>query len=297
MLTDLRAYLSFIVPFVLVSTCLGESAIRVLIVDGFGNHDWRATTADIERILGSEGAIECEVSTVPIDDLEAWSAWQPRFSDYDVVVQNTTDIRVGGAWPEPAQDALVSYVRNGGGLYVFHSANNAFPEWLEYNRMIGLGWRKKEFGPAIEIVDDQAVLIPAGQGGNTGHGERMNTLVTSMNEHPIHAGLPRQWMAAELETYRYARGPAENLTVISYAQDLKTQMNFPIEWVVEYGAGRVYSSSYGHHWHTQSERPAGIRCVAFQTIFIRSLYWLAKLPVPDSVPPDFPSTTDISLVP
>ena len=49
---------------------------------------------------------------------------------------------------------LVSAVRNeeeqireGGGLVVFHAANNAFLNWPEYNDMIGLGWREKTFGP------------------------------------------------------------------------------------------------------------------------------------------------------
>mgnify|MGYP006180946763 CR=1 FL=1 len=31
------------------------------------------------------------------------------------------------------------FVRNGGGLYVWHAGNNAFPHWPAYNDMIGLG--------------------------------------------------------------------------------------------------------------------------------------------------------------
>lgn len=276
---------------------MADSMIRVLVIDGFGNHDWQATTEDIKRILKSDTNIYCDVSTVPTEGSEAWGDWLPVFADYDVVIQNTTDINVGGSWPEPAQGALEAYVTGGGGLSVFHSANNAFPEWDEYNKMIGLGWRKKDFGPAVQVINGKQVLIPAGEGGNTGHGKRLDTLITRMNDHPIHSGLSQQWMAADLEIYRYARGPAENLTVISYAFEPKTKINFPIEWVIQYGEGRVHNSTYGHHWHTQTETPAGIRCAAFQTIYIRSIYWLAGREVSSEVPEDFPNTEAVSLAP
>lgn len=293
----MSARIVFIFLVMAVQVCMAKPMIRVLIIDGFSNHDWQATTADIQRILKSDANFLSEVSTVPSEGSDEWAQWLPVFSDYDVIVQNTTDIQVGGSWPEPAQRALEAYVSGGGGLYIFHSANNAFPEWSEYNRMIGLGWRKKSFGPAVQIVDGKQVLIPTGEGRNTGHGPRRDTIITRMNDHPIHEGLPQQWMAADLEIYFYARGPAENMTVISYAFEPKTKMNFPIEWVIDYGEGRVYNSTYGHHWHDQAETPEGIRCAAFQTIAVRSLYWLAGRAVPSEAPEDFPSREAISLVP
>lgn len=285
------------VLFLVMQVSMASSPLKVLIVDGFGNHDWQATTADIQGVLKADATIHSEVSTVPIEGSEEWGAWLPEFAEFDVVIQNTTDIRVGGSWPEPAQRALEAYVSGGGGLYIFHSANNAFPEWGEYNKMIALGWRKKEFGPAVQIVDGNTELIPAGEGRNTGHGPRLDTIITRMNDHPIHEGLPQQWMAADLEIYFYARGPAEDMTVISYALEPKTKMNFPIEWVIDYGKGRVYNSTYGHHMHKQTETPPGIRCVAFRTICLRSIYWLAGRDVPSELPEKFPSTEAVSLVP
>lgn len=276
---------------------MAEGELRVLIVDGFGNHDWKQTTKDVQRILKTDERLHCEVSTVPSESSKTWQDWLPTFSDYAVVIQNTTDINVGGSWPKPAQRALEDYVAGGGGLFILHSANNAFPEWYEYNQMIGLGWRKKDFGPAIRIVDGQQTLIPAGEGGNTGHGKRINTIITRMNNHPIHDGLPQQWMAADLEIYHYARGPAQNLTVISYAREPKTGINFPIEWTVRYDKGRVYNSTYGHRWHNQKETPPGMRCVAFRTVLLRSIYWLAGRDVPSNVPSNFPGTDKVSLVP
>lgn len=54
---------------------------------------------------------------------------------------------------------------NGGSMLVFHSGNNAFPEWQAYNQMIGLGWRHKHFGKSIVIEDGRPVIIPVGEGG------------------------------------------------------------------------------------------------------------------------------------
>lgn len=264
--------------------------LKVLIVDGFSNHDWAATTGAMLSILSDDQKFACDVATVPRVGTDEWKAWLPVFGEYDVVIQNTTDIQVGGSWPRSAQRALEEYVFSGGGLYIFHSANNAFPQWKEYNRMIGLGWRNKNFGPAIHIVEGAQVIIPAGEGGNTSHGPRADTLITSINQHPIHDGLPDQWLAADLEVYSYARGPAERVTVLSYAKEPKTGLNFPVEWVIQYGAGRVYNSTYGHYWHTQKETPPGMRCLAFQTIFRRALYWLGGREIHPRVPQQFPSS-------
>jgi len=99
-----------------------------------------------------------------------------------------------------------------------------------------------------------------------------------------------------LEIYRYARGPAENLTVLSYAQEAKTKLSFPTEWTVQYGNGRVYNSTFGHYWHNQND-PPGMQCVGFQTTFIRALYWLAGKEITSLLPDDFPTKDAISLKP
>jgi type 1 glutamine amidotransferase len=277
------------------SPAAGESspAIRVLVVDGFSNHDWKKTTAAILDILGAEKDLEVKVSTVPEASAAAWAAWLPAFEKYDVVIQTCNDLGNQGSWPEPAKEALTDYVKGGGGLLVYHSANNAFADWPAYNEMIGLGWRRKDFGAAITIADNRTVRIPAGEGGNTSHGQRVNALVTRLGEHPIHRGLPERWMAADIEVYRYARGPANHLTVLSHARDEGSGLNFPIEWTVDYGKGRVYNSTYGHYWADQ-DNPPGIRCVAFRTLLVRATRWLAKRDVGPQ-PQDFPSATSPSL--
>jgi uncharacterized protein len=160
--------------------------------------------------------------------------------------------------------------------------------------MIGLGWRNRKFGQAIVVLTNESLqIIPAGEGGDTGHGNRADVVVHQLGEHPIHAGLPRAWRAADIEVYQYARGPATNLTVLAYATDAQTQLQFPIEWTVQYGRGRVFVSTYGHVWWDQKD-PQRMKCAAFQTIMVRALKWLAKRPPGATVPADFPTAEAIS---
>lgn len=167
------------------STARGEKT-RVLIVDGFSNHDWQRTTACLRMLLENEGSYSVDVSTFPARATEAErEAWHPDFKGYDVVIQNTNGGTNGPEWGAGAKKALEQYLAEGGGMLAFHSANNAFPRWPEYNRMIGLGWRPRDYGTSLVITDDEAILrLPPGEGGHTSHGERVDALVTRLGRAP-----------------------------------------------------------------------------------------------------------------
>ncbi len=285
-------------PFFTCAAELPSPKIKVLIVDGFSNHNWRYNTGLLLGILQPTGLFDLDVSTAPpTSSAPGWDTWRPRFKDYDVVLQTCNDINGGPSWPKDVQRAFEDYVAGGGGMFDYHSANNAFPAWPAYNDMIGLGWRKKDFGWAIAIdPDEKLVRIPAGEGLGTGHGPQADTVITNLGEHPIHAGLPGKWKTPHLEVYYYARGPANNLTVLSYGFDPRTKMNWPTEWVVTYGKGRIYNATFGHVWKDDVQPPA-LRCAGVQTIMIRALQWLAHRPVTYPVPRDFPTETALSIRP
>lgn len=272
--------------------------IRVLIIDGFSNHDWTRTTALIRAVLEPAGRFQVDVATCPArSDDPAWASFHPRLSGYDVVLPNCNSLGNGGQWPPPLREDFVRFVREGGGAFIFHSANNAFAGWSEYDRLIGLGWRGVQDGTALRIEPDGNIRrLPPGEGKGTSHGPRGDRLVHRLGDHPIHAGLPRAWMAAMIEVYTHARGPAEDLEVLSWAEDPATQTRWPIEWTVRFGKGRVYNSTFGHVWKGETE-PPGMRCAGFQTVFVRALQWLAQRPIDASVPPDFPGGTSASLRP
>ncbi|MDB5247136.1 MAG: hypothetical protein JWQ40_1530 [Segetibacter sp.] len=260
--------------------------INVLVVDGFSNHDWEQTSKLTKDILEETGLFNVKISTSPSTPNDTgWRSWNPQFGEYDVIIQNSNNIQNKTLrWPERVEKSLEEYVRSGGGLYILHSANNAFSHWKEYDKMIGLGWRPKETGYAIELDKKNKIMrIPPAQGSGTNHGKRFDAVVNIVAKHPIHKGFPKQWITPSMELYTYARGPAENLTVLSSAYDTATNKIWPVEWVVTYGKGRVYNSSMGHLWKGE-QYPVSYRCLGFQTILIRATEWLATGKVAYSLP-------------
>ena len=161
--------------------------------------------------------------------------------------------------------------------------------------MIGLGWRSKDEGIALEIDSlGTTVSIPVGSGLNTFHGPRIDALIRKYNDHPINKGIPMKWLTPSMELYKYARGPAENISILSYAHDTTTNKNWPVEWTIQYGDGRVYNSSMGHLWKNE-EYPDRFRCIGFQTMMIRATEWLASGNTTFPIPDDFPTEISTSL--
>ena len=92
-----------------------------------------------------------------------WQKWRPEFSKYDVVVNNYN----GPEWLLPVKADLIQYLQSGGGMVVIHGANNAFPNWVEFNRMIGIGWRKVHQGIALTVDDKTGkTVFRAGRNGD-----------------------------------------------------------------------------------------------------------------------------------
>lgn len=289
----------FLTVFTIMAFCASaqkEKIIKVLIVDGFSNHDWQQTSNLTKRILEESGRFSVDISTVPLDSADR-QQWEPRFSNYAVVIQNTNNNRnLSIRWPRSAELQLENYVKKGGGLYVLHSGNNAFSHWKEYDKMIGLGWRPATSGYALEIDSNRNIIrVPPGEKKGTSHGDRFNAIIQILNRHPINRGYPDQWKTASTEVYNYPRGPAENLTILSFAYDsTATQKMWPVEWVIRYGKGRVYNSSMGHLW-TGDIYPLSYRCIGYQTTVIRVTEWLATGKTTYPLPDNFPTKDKISL--
>ncbi len=152
-----------------------DERISVVIIDGFSNHDWKQTTEVTKWILEESGLFKVDINTIPVDSTER-SSWLPEFEKYAVVIQNTNNIdNKELRWPKEAEQRLEKYLADGGGLYILHSANNAFPQWKEYNKMIGLGWRSRGEGYAFEIEKNGGLRkYKPGEGRSTNHGDRFD---------------------------------------------------------------------------------------------------------------------------
>jgi hypothetical protein len=278
-------------------TPLGKQ--RVLIVDGINNHDWRTGTRAITAILQSTGLFSVDVSTTPPADAaaQAWDGWRPDFYKYDVVVNNFNggEKADGVLWPLRVRNAMEQYVTGGGGLVIFHAANNAFLLWPAYNQMIGLGWRSPSFGTGITFSDDgKVIVIPKGEGLEPGHPPRLDFQIhVRPADHPITAGMPPVWMHPSEQLTHGQHGPAEGLTMLTYAHSPVSHQNEPMDWVRTYGKGRVYTTMLGHTWIGESN--PNLECAGLQTLLARGVEWAASGRVTIPVPRDFPGPDKISL--
>lgn len=272
--------------------------LRLLIVDGQNNHNWREMTPPMKQSLEATGRFTVDVATTPDKNAPrvAWDSFRPEFSKYDVVLSNYN----GQRWPTRVEKALEEYVDNGGGLVIVHAANNAFSGWREYDKMIGLGWRGADYGDRVTVNDKgEVVRMPKGEGPGAGHGPQHEfTIVVRDADHPVTKGMPRSWTHARDELYQGQRGPAEHMQILATAfaaKDKKgTGTNEPMIWVIPYGKGRVFTTVMGH---VSGKGDPAIQCVGFQTTVARGAEWAATGQVTLPIPSDFPTAEKVSLAP
>ncbi|MEM7559655.1 MAG: family 16 glycoside hydrolase, partial [Planctomycetota bacterium] len=253
-----------------VSCLADEPVMKALVIDGQNNHKWKQTTPLIKSTLESTGRFTVDVATSPAKGGDM-SQFKPKFSDYDVVVSNYN----GGSWSEETQQAFASYVKSGGGFVSVHAADNSFPNWLEYNQMIGVGgWggRNEKSGPYVRWRDGKfARDTQAGRGGSHGRRHAFEVVVRDPS-HPITRGIPTSWLQAEDELYAELRGPATNMDVLATAFSDKstngTGEHEPILMVISFGKGRVFHTTMGHDANSMSG-------AAFQITLQRGAEWAA----------------------
>ncbi len=268
-----------------------NARIKALIVNGQMNqsHDDKQSSPILEKILEFTGEFNVEIATSPKQGSDM-STFKPQFSEYNVVI---LDYDVND-WPEETKTDFVNYVKNGGGVVVFHSANNAFPDWKEYNEIIGLGgWkgRDEKSGPYVYWENGKIVRNDTiGKGGH--HGEQTEVLIETRNiEHPIMKGLPTSWIHAKDELYGNLRGPAENIDILatgfSDPETNGTGKNEPALFTIKYGEGRIFHTVLGH---VNGNGPhVAIECAGFITTFQRGAEWAATGEVTLPIPAEFPN--------
>ena len=242
-----------------------SAKIKVLLVDGQNNHDWKRCSPVMIDTLQATGRFEIERAIVTKEEI---ADFNPDFVKYQVILSNYN----GEPWLEETQRSFVQYMKGGGNLVVVHAADNSFPEWKEFNEMIGLGgWkgRNEKDGPYVYWEDGKIVRDNSkGRGGSHGRPWEYKVVVRD-REHPITRGLPSEFLMVKEELYDRLRGPAKNMTVLATAfAKGGSERHEPVLMTIKYGKGRVFHTVMGHS-HTS------MGGVAFQETLIRGTEWAA----------------------
>ena len=287
--------LALLVGVLISSLWLGRAAkdddadkvLSVLIVDGQNNHNWKVTTPVLKHALEASGRFRVDVSTSPPRNAkEGWDTWRPVFGDYDAVLSNYN----GELWPQPVKDAFDKYLKGGGAFVVVHAANNSFPQWREYNEMIGLGgWgaRNEAHGPYLYFKDGELIRDTSpGRGGS--HGKQWEFPVEIVDqEHPITKGMPKKWRHTKDELYAQLRGPGSNMKILATSRSLATKRDEPMMMVLQYGKGRVFHTPMGHADYS-------MKCAGFYATLQRGTEWAITGEVTIPIPDNFPKEDEVS---
>ncbi|MCP4375262.1 MAG: ThuA domain-containing protein [bacterium] len=280
-----------------VSSATAADKIKVLIIDGQNNHNWKKMTPPMKATLEATGRFTVSVSTLPSNKgtPEQWAAWKPEFAKYDVVVSNYND---GGKcrWPAERRKEFEKFMSDGGGFVPVHAADNSSGDWPAYNEMIavgGWGGRNVKSGFLLRKKDGKWSPDPAPKGKSGSHGSGWEYPInTEAPDHPIMKGIPSGWKHASEEMYNSLRGPCKNVTVLASAPSRKTRVDEPQVMIIKYGKGTACHITLGH---VGSLKP--IQCVGFQTLLARGTEFCATGKVTIPIPAEFPTADKVSILP
>ena len=287
----------FFVVFSLLLACTvsARKPIKTLLITGQNNHNWQASHVVLKQSLENPGRFDVDFAISP-EQGKDMSGFVLDFSPYQLVVLDYN----GDSWPEETNRRFLEYVQNGGGVVIYHAADNAFSKWPEFNKICALGgWegRNENSGPYVYWKDGKLVKdSSAGPGGS--HGRQHEYVLNGRDKvHPVVKGLPLKWRHAKDELYDRMRGPG-NIRDILYTAYSDKETNGsgreePLVFTVDYGNARIFHTMLGHAGATTEDNIA-MQCTGFQVLLLRGAEWAATGKVTQKVPKDFPTETTCS---
>jgi len=227
------------------STLADADPVRVLILSGQNNHDWKSTTPKLKAILEESGRFVVEI-TENTDHLTA-RVLEP----YEVILSNWNAFgrdHQTSDWPPETRQAYLDFVRRGKGHVVVHAGSASFLDWKEYGQLAVATWKANQ----------------------TKHGPRHEFPVRIDNpNHPVTAGLKTFRIFDELWNRPEVAAGAEVLASSYSAPDMEgTGQWEPAVIAGRFGEGRSLAIMLGHDAEAM-DNPG------FQTLLRRAVEWAA----------------------
>lgn len=218
--------------------------LRILLLSGANNHDWRATTPVLKIILAATGQFTVDVETnVPAMKPDAFKNYAAVLSNF-----NTFGLKNPGAvWNTETRAAFVEFIRDGHGLVVVHAGSSLFYDWPEFQQIAGATW-----------------------GQTTHHGKiHSNEIHLFAPPHPITAGLKDFPTVDEFwQDTQIASGAKPLATVTPKPEFGGSGKPEPIVFATEFGSGRGFTLLLGHH-------TMAMESVGFKILLQRGTEWAA----------------------
>jgi hypothetical protein len=220
--------------------------LAVLVLSGGGYHDFAGNLATL-LVGGTPDAAVLPAARFDIvrlapeggDALPDWLLDGSRVPEHDVILAYTQG-ELG--LPPAAREALLAFVRGGGGFVGLHCAADSHPGWAEYVAMLGGRFESHPpFGPVVVGVD-----VPG---------------------HPVTAGLPATWELSDEFYHLIDHDPTAVTRLMSGTSPAGGELR-PVTWVRSEGAGRVAFTILGHGKTTHADP-------RFRRLVAQALVWAA----------------------
>ncbi len=222
----------------------GEPALRVLILSGQNNHNWRETTPRLKSILENGGRFAVDVETnVAGMKPEVFFKYDALLSNFNTFSQNDP----GEVWNIGMRAAFVKFIRDGHGFVVFHAGSSVFDDWPEFQEIAGATWSQA-----------------------TSHGRmHTNEIHILAPDHPAVAGLKDFATFDEFWQNAQVAPGAKALAAVTPKPEFGgTGKAEPIAFATDFGKGRGFTLLLGHD----------VRAMAadgFKALLLRGTEWAA----------------------
>ena len=239
-----------------------QPMLRVLILSGEGNHDWRSRSSFLRQLLLDTGRFDARLCESPA------GLTAKTLSGFDAVVDDYSSLLLG----TDTEKALETFVNTGKGLVVTYgglaaaaSSQSGEPNW-----------------PGLAKLTKVSSPINAALGADAPF--RSLDLKIVRPEHPVMQGLK--------SNLRTADQPRRGFTPLPGAEVLATtDANEPLLFASGSGKGRVFCTALGHDLGSMQE-------TAFITTFLRGTEWAAsgKVTLPSEIGLPGPDTNAVRVL-